>query len=174
MSGLRSSSRVTIAIQFIVDVGQSGKITLVDDCGRKTRLGEDHDAGGRLNEMGEHVREPTTRKKASRIFRCSHTMLVSPQKTSALAALPENRAAAGDSVAAADTERRDWGVHFGPGLPESQALARLVRAPLQTSETRSFKDKLRRVDHVGQVGCESASSIWPRGVTESLRARHTR
>ena len=38
-----------------------------------------------------HVREPTTRKKASCILRCSHTMPVRPQNTSRWPALAEHR-----------------------------------------------------------------------------------
>lgn len=39
------------AIEFLVRVGKTRQIALVDDRGRETRLGEDHHAGGRLHEM---------------------------------------------------------------------------------------------------------------------------
>ena len=51
MSGRRSSRRRDDAVEFVVDVGESGEIALVEDRGREARLGEDHHAGGRLDQM---------------------------------------------------------------------------------------------------------------------------
>ena len=39
------------AIEFLVGVGKSREVAVFDDCGRETRFGEDHDAGGRLHQM---------------------------------------------------------------------------------------------------------------------------
>ena len=51
MSGRRSSSRVDDAVEFVIRVGQAGQIALVDDGGGEARLGEDHHAGGRLDQV---------------------------------------------------------------------------------------------------------------------------
>ena len=39
------------AVEFVVGVGQAGEVALVDDGGREARLGEDHHAGGGLDQM---------------------------------------------------------------------------------------------------------------------------
>ena len=39
------------AVEFVVGIGQSGEILLFHDRGGKSRLGEDHHAGGGLDEM---------------------------------------------------------------------------------------------------------------------------
>ena len=51
MSGRRSSSRVDDAVEFLVGVGEAGEVALVDDRGGEARLGEDHHAGGRLDQV---------------------------------------------------------------------------------------------------------------------------
>ena len=51
MSGRRSSSRVDDAVELVVGVGQAGEVALVDDRGGEARLGEDHHAGGRLDQV---------------------------------------------------------------------------------------------------------------------------
>ena len=51
MSGRRSSSSLHDAVQLVVRVGQACQVALVDDRGRKARLGEDHHAGRRLDKM---------------------------------------------------------------------------------------------------------------------------
>ncbi len=39
------------AVEFLVGIGQAGEVALVDDGGREPRLGENHDAGGRLQQV---------------------------------------------------------------------------------------------------------------------------
>ena len=51
MSGRRSRSCVHDAVELVVDVGQAGEVALVDDRGREARLGEDHHAGRRLDQV---------------------------------------------------------------------------------------------------------------------------
>ena len=51
MSGRRCSNSRDDAVEFGVGVGQSGEIALIDNRGSEPRLGEDHDAGRRLQEM---------------------------------------------------------------------------------------------------------------------------
>ena len=52
ISGRRSSSLVDRLVQFLVHVGHPGQIAFLDDGGGEARLGEDHDAGGRLDQVG--------------------------------------------------------------------------------------------------------------------------
>ncbi len=51
MSGRRSSSRVDHPVQLVVGVGEAGEIALLDDGRGEARLGEDHHAGGRLDQV---------------------------------------------------------------------------------------------------------------------------
>ena len=51
MSGRRSSSRVDDAVEFVVGIGQAGEVAFVDDRGGEARFGEDHDAGGGLDQV---------------------------------------------------------------------------------------------------------------------------
>ena len=51
MSGRRSSSRVDDAVELVIGVGQAGEVALVDDRGGEARLGEDHHAGRRLDQV---------------------------------------------------------------------------------------------------------------------------
>jgi hypothetical protein len=43
-------------VQLLVHVGHPGQIALLDDGGGEARLREDHDAGGRLNQVGAGAR----------------------------------------------------------------------------------------------------------------------
>ena len=56
MSGRRSNRRADDAVELLVGVGEAGQIALLHDGGGKPRLGEDHHAGGRLDEMGAGAR----------------------------------------------------------------------------------------------------------------------
>ena len=38
-------------VELLVGIGQAGQVAVVDDGGCKARLGKDHHAGGRLNEV---------------------------------------------------------------------------------------------------------------------------
>ena len=51
MSGRRSRSCATTRSSSSLRVGQAGQVALLDDRGREARLGEDHHAGGRLDQM---------------------------------------------------------------------------------------------------------------------------
>ena len=51
MSGRRSIRRVDHPVEFLVGVRQPGEIALVHDRGGETRLGENHHAGGRLDQV---------------------------------------------------------------------------------------------------------------------------
>ena len=51
MSGRRSSSRRDDPVELVVGVGQAGEVALLDDRGGEARLGEDHHAGGRLDQV---------------------------------------------------------------------------------------------------------------------------
>ena len=44
------------AIEFVVDVGDAGEVALVEDSGGESRLGENHHAGRRLDEMRARAR----------------------------------------------------------------------------------------------------------------------
>ena len=51
ISGRRSSNCVTTAIQFVIRIRQPGEVALVDDRGGEPRFGENHDAGGGLDQV---------------------------------------------------------------------------------------------------------------------------
>ena len=56
MSGRRASSSADDAVELVVGVGQAGEVALLDDGGGEARLGEDHHAGGRLDQVGAGAR----------------------------------------------------------------------------------------------------------------------
>ena len=56
MSGRRASSCADHAVELLVGVGEAGEVALVDDRGGEARLGEDHHAGGRLDQVGAGAR----------------------------------------------------------------------------------------------------------------------
>jgi hypothetical protein len=51
------------AIQFLVDVGDAGKIALVQNCRREARLGKDHHARRRLDEVSAGSRSHDKKKR---------------------------------------------------------------------------------------------------------------
>ena len=56
MSGRRSSSAADLALELVIGVGEAGEVALVEDGGAEARLGEDHHAGRRLDQMGAGAR----------------------------------------------------------------------------------------------------------------------
>jgi hypothetical protein len=51
MSGRRLRSFSDLAVELLMGVGHAGQIALLQDRGAEAGLGEDHDAGGGLQEM---------------------------------------------------------------------------------------------------------------------------
>ncbi len=50
--GPAGEQAVDDAVELLVGVGKPGEVALLDDRGGEARLGEDHDAGRRLQQMG--------------------------------------------------------------------------------------------------------------------------
>ena len=53
------------AVEFVVDIGDPREIALFQNGGGESRLGEDHDAGGRLDEMGAGARADDEKERVA-------------------------------------------------------------------------------------------------------------
>ena len=145
MSGRRSSSRFDDAVEFVVGVGEAGEVALVDDRGGEARLGEDHHAGGRLDQVRAGARADDEEERVL-------DLAVQPDDAGqaaehlALAALAQHR-----RVAAATGGlhlQRDDRAH--PGIPALTATH--SAAGVCKPGRAQLEQELRRVDHVGRIG----------------------
>ncbi len=88
-------------IEFVIGVRQAGEIALVDDRGGEARLGEDHDAGGGLDQVRAGAR-------ADHQEECVLDLAMQPDDAGqaaehlALAAFAQNRQSIGFGAAAVD------------------------------------------------------------------------
>ena len=78
------------AVEFVVDIGDAGQIALVHDRGGEARLGENHDAGGRLDEMRAGARADDQEERVLNLA-VQPDDSGQPAENLALAALLKNR-----------------------------------------------------------------------------------
>jgi hypothetical protein len=148
MSGRRSSRRVHDAVELGIGVGQAGEVAVVDDGGGETRLGKDHHAGGRLDQV----------RAGARAHHQEEGVLD-------LAVQPDDAGQAAEHLAlAAFAQHRDV-AQPGAGRMSMTAFMpgplRWRLAPPAQPRGAQLQQELRGVDQVGGVG-RQASSICPR------------
>ena len=156
MSGRRSSSRADDAVELVVGVGEAGEIALLHDGGGEARLGEDHHAGGRLDEMRAGARADHQEERVL-------DLAVQPDDAGqaaehlALAALAQH-----GSIGATPSGQHRRG---GGEARSSRALCQrrhvVSRRPLEPRRAQ-LEQELRGVDHVGGVGGEREQHLLGR------------
>jgi hypothetical protein len=135
MSGTAAEELFDLAVEFLMGVGHAGKIALLEDRGAEAGSAKIITPAADCRRCAQ-VRDPTTRKKASCILRCSQMMPVSPQKTSRW----PRSFRTGASLA---------------GAPMLMFAGRFMpRPPLRGGPCPQFPQELGGVDHVGRVGRE--------------------
>ena len=93
-------------VEFVVDFGKAGQIALVDDCGGESGLGEDHHAGGGLDEMSAGARPDDEEEGVLDLAVQPHDAGEAAEHL-ALATLAQHR----NVIAAGRGGRAEWKVH---------------------------------------------------------------
>ena len=109
------------AVEFVVGVGQSGQVALVDDGGGEARFGEDHHAGGRLDQMRAGARADDQEERVLDLA-VQPDDAGQPAEHLALAALAQHRRVACSRL-------RDAGAHESLGM--RRALAERRHGPVR-------------------------------------------
>ncbi len=106
-------------VQLVVHVRKAGEIALVDDRGGEAGSAKIITPAADWMRCAQ-VREPTTRKKASWIFRCIQMMPVSPQNT---ACCPRSRRTGASTQPTGDAPSRRMGVMSFMAAPPPRGRA---------------------------------------------------
>ena len=147
MSGRRSMRRRDHPVELLVRVGEAGEVALVDDRGGEARLGEDHHAGGRLDEVGAGARADHEEERVLDLA-VQPDDAGEPAEHRALAALLADVAARlADASGGDESGSGAWAFIARPPRREP------ARQRLEPGGAE-LQHELRRVDRVGGVGGE--------------------
>ena len=133
------------AIQFGIGIGHAGEVTLFDDRGGEARLGEDHHAGGRLDQVRAGAGADHQEERVLDLAMQPHDSGQAAEDR-ALAALATDLGAAGQPAA-----RLARGYARQPLIPRLRPGGRRRgQARLLQSRRAQLDQELRRVDDVGR------------------------
>ena len=143
ISGRRASRLVDDPVELVIGIGEAGEIALLHDGGGEARLGKDHHAGGRLQQMGAGARADDEEEGVLHLA-------VQPDDAGqaaehfALAAFAQHSVGnLGRDVAAGGGERAAWSCGDRSAIGFGRRLE---------SRHAQLPDELAGVDDVGEIG----------------------